>query len=191
MILHKHCLWCLWQISCLHQHLLGYIEKILSLLRFKHICLPFAGMVFNIPIHFLWWLSLRCRHQNAKLQQMDSWSFKLHNQIVTKTVTKTVLKTVAATETKTVTKTVTMTKTKAVTNKEKDNMSNYSRRTLDPPNPTTRQWQQWQMLVLESGQINTHCILSEQKHVSPNSGKWGWTKFLAHEVILARRNWWI
>ena len=213
IILHKHCLWCLWQISCLHQHLLGYIEKILSLLRFKHICLPFAGMVFNIPIHFLWWLSLRCRHQNVKLQQMDSWSFELHNQIVTKTVTKTVLKTVAATDTKTVTKTaaatetktvtktvtmtksktvtqtVTTTKTKAVTKKEKDNMSNYSRRTLDPPNPTTRQWQQWQMLVLESGQINTHCILSEQKHVSPNSGKWGWTKFLAHEVILARRNW--
>ena len=26
--------------------------------------------------------------------------------------------------------------------KEKDNMSNYSRRTLDPSDPTTRQWQQ-------------------------------------------------
>ena len=61
---------------------------------------------------------------------------------VTNTAAATETKTVTMTKSKTVTKTVTTTKTKAVTKKEKDNMSNYSRRTLDPPNPTTRQWQQ-------------------------------------------------
>ena len=34
-------------------------------------------------------------------------------------------------------------------------------------------------------------ICFQGRLIGYDSGKWGWTKFLAHEVILARRNWWI
>ena len=34
-------------------------------------------------------------------------------------------------------------------------------------------------------------ICFQERLIGYDSGKWGWTKFLAHEVILARRNWWI